>query len=77
MSASGLSAIHIMPQGQTVDAEYYVEDILEKEVKPLLNRSKRTNEATINNMVLNKRMVPLPTPQNKRRIGVFKTCQTL
>ena len=36
--ASGLSAIHIMPQGQTVDAEYYVEDILEKEVKPLLKR---------------------------------------
>ena len=33
MSASGLSAIHIMPQGQTVDAEYYVVDILEKEVK--------------------------------------------
>ena len=29
MSASGLSAIHIMLQGQTVDAEYYVEDILE------------------------------------------------
>ena len=55
MSASRLSAIHIMPQGQTVDAEYYVEDILEKEVKPLLKRSKRTNEATSNNMVVNKR----------------------
>ena len=37
-----------MPQGQTVDAEYYIEDILEKEVKPLLKRSKRTNEATTN-----------------------------
>ena len=36
MSASGLSAIHIMPQGETVNVEYYVEDILEKEVKPLL-----------------------------------------
>ena len=36
MSASGLSVIHIMPQGQTVDAENYVGDILEKEVKPLL-----------------------------------------
>ena len=54
MSASGLSAIHIMPQGQTVDAEYYVEDILEKEVQPLLKRSKRTNEAITNNMVVNK-----------------------
>ena len=83
MSASGLSAIHIMPQGQTVDAEYYVEDILEKEVKPLLKRSKRTNEATTNKMVVKKgnshfnKMVPLPTPPNKHRIGVFKTCQTL
>ena len=48
MSASGLSAIHIMPQGQTVDAEYYIEDILEKEVKPLLKRSKRTNKMVVN-----------------------------
>ena len=55
MSASGLSAIHIMPQGQTVDAEFSIEDILEKEVKPLLKRSKRTNEATTNKMVVNKR----------------------
>ena len=55
MSASGLSAIHIMPRGQTVDAEYYVEDILEKEVKPLFKISKRTNEATTNKMVVNKR----------------------
>ena len=55
MSASGLSAMHIMPQRQTVDAEYYVEEILEKKVKPLLNRSKRTNEATANKMVVNKR----------------------
>ena len=53
-SASGLSAIHIMPQGQTVDAEYYVEDILEKEVQPVLKRSKRTYEAITYNMVVNK-----------------------
>ena len=33
--------------------EYYVEDILEKEVKPLFKRSKRTNEATTNKMVVN------------------------
>ena len=61
MSASGLSAIHIMPQGQTIDAEYYVKDILEKEVKSLLKRSKRTNEATINNMVVNKRLIHIST----------------
>ena len=55
MSANGLSLIHIMPQGQTVDAEYYVEEILKKEVKPLLKRSKRTNEATTYKIVVNKR----------------------
>ena len=54
MSASGRSAIHIMPEGQTVDAEYYVEDILEKEVKPV-QKIKRTNVATTNKMVVNKR----------------------
>ena len=65
-----------MPQGQTVDAEYYFEDILEKEVKSLLKRSKRTNEATTNKMVVNKRRftfqqdgAPAHTsehPQNRR-----------
>ena len=55
MSASGLSVIYIMPQEQTVGAGYYVENILEKEVKPLLKRSKRTYEATTNKMVVNKR----------------------
>ena len=66
-----------MPQG------HYVEDILEKEVKPLLKGSKRTNEATTNKMVVNKRRFTfqkdgaMPTPPNKHRIGVFKICQTL
>ena len=55
MSVSGLSAIHIMPQGQTVNVEYYVEDILEKEVKPLLKKSKITNEAATHKIVGNKR----------------------
>ena len=55
MSASGFSAIHIMPQGQTVNAEYYVENILEKEVKLLLKRSKRTNESTTKTNGSNKR----------------------
>ena len=44
-----------MPQGQTVDADNYAEDILAKEVKPLLKRSKRTNETTTDKMVVNKR----------------------
>ena len=57
MPANGLSAILIMPLGQMVDADYYVEDILEKEVKPLLKRSKRTNNATTNKMVVHKRRI--------------------
>ena len=62
-----------MPQGQTVDAEYYVEDILEKKVKPLLKRSKRTYEATTNKMVVNKRRfsfqqddAPAHTPKRRQ-----------
>ena len=44
--SGAMSAKNSMPQGQTVDNKYYVEEILEKEVKLLLKRSKRTNEAT-------------------------------
>ena len=64
MQAIGLSAIHIMSQGQTIEAEYYVEDILEKENKPLLKRSKRTNEATTNKTVVNKDGAPAHTSKH-------------
>ena len=47
MSASGLTAIHSIPQGQTVDAEYYDEDILQKEVKPLLKDQKELTKQQI------------------------------
>ena len=58
MSASGLSTIHIMPQGET---EYYVEDILVKEFKPLLKRPKRANEATTNKIVVNESQINFQT----------------
>ena len=38
-----------------VSAAYYVEDNMENKVKPLLKRSKRTNEATTHKIVVNKR----------------------
>ena len=44
MTGRGLTELHFMPQGQTLTADYYINNILEKEVKPLL-RSKNVNEA--------------------------------
>ena len=38
----GLTAIHFLPQGQTLTADYYIKNILEK---PVLHR-KNVNEAT-------------------------------
>ena len=53
-SASGLLDLHIIPRGQTVNAEYYVNYILEKEVKPILKRTNVTEKPTTNRMVRNK-----------------------
>ena len=73
MSASGLPAIHILLQGQTVDAEYYVEDILEKGIKPLLKRSKRTNEATTNKMAIHISTRWRPCPHLQARTGLVSS----
>ena len=45
MIGRGLSGIHFLPQGQTLTADYYINNVLEKEVKPVLHR-KNVNEAT-------------------------------
>ena len=45
MTGRGLTGIHFLPQGQTLTADHYINNILEKEVKPLLHR-KNVNEAT-------------------------------
>ena len=45
MTGRGLTWIHFLPQGQTSTADYYINNILEKEVKPVLHR-KNVNEAT-------------------------------
>ena len=46
MTGRGLTGIHFLPQGQTLTADlYYINNILEKEVKTVLHR-KNVNEAT-------------------------------
>ena len=40
-----LTGIHFSPQGQTLTADYYINNILEREVRPVLHR-KNVNEAT-------------------------------
>ena len=45
MTGRGLTGIHFLPQGQTLTADYYINNILEKELKPVLHR-KNVNEAT-------------------------------
>ena len=38
MTGRGLTGIHSLPQGQTLTADYYINNTLEKEVKPVLHR---------------------------------------
>ena len=45
MTGRGLTGIHFLPQGQTLTADCYINNILEKEVKTVLHR-KNVNEAT-------------------------------
>jgi len=44
MTGHSLIGIHFISQGQTLTADYYINNILEEEVKPLL-RIKNVNEA--------------------------------
>ena len=45
MTGCDLTGIHFLPQGQTLTADYYINNILEKEVKPVLH-SKNVKEVT-------------------------------
>ena len=38
----GLTKLHMLPTGQTLSSEYYIKQILEKEVKPLISRHQVT-----------------------------------
>ena len=44
MTGGGVTELQFMPQGLTLTADYYINNILEKEVKPLLRRT-NVNEA--------------------------------
>ena len=44
MTGRGLTGLHFLPQGETLTADYYINNTLEKDAKPLLRR-KNVNEA--------------------------------
>ena len=46
MTGRGLTDLHFIPQGRTVTADYYIVQILEKEVKPLMCRN-LSNETAV------------------------------
>ena len=50
MSSSGLSKLHVVPQGTTINAEYYVKNILHPVLLPLLTRKKKSGSVTARNM---------------------------
>ena len=44
MGVSGLSNLHIVPTGKTVDSNYYIEQILKNKLKPVFNRTRITGK---------------------------------
>ena len=48
---SGLSNLHIVLTGKTVDSSYYIEHILKKELKPALNRTRKTGKINTRKLV--------------------------
>ena len=54
MGVSGLSNLHIVPTGKTVDSNYYIEQILKNELKPALNRTRITGK------IHTRKLVPYP-----------------
>lgn len=56
MSGQALTELHVVPQRQSVDTEYYIGEILEKSLLPALARTASTGS------VLQKKMVPGMSP---------------
>ena len=54
MTGRGLTSLYFIPQGQTVTAEYYATEILEKEVRPLLSRRFTTEKPIKRKLFTNK-----------------------
>ena len=84
MTGRGLTGLHFIPQGQTVTADYYINNILEKEVKPLLLRRKNVNEAIDKencSVLIHTRRSSKTGRQHTQprppKLGVKDTCQVL
>ena len=45
MTGRGLTGLHFIPQGETLTADYYINNTLEKDAKPLFRRKNNVNEA--------------------------------
>ena len=60
MTGRGLTNLHFILQGQTVTADYYISQIMEKEVKPLHNRRSTTKTLVKRKLLrLNQKMTPV------------------
>ena len=46
ITARGLTNLHIIPQKMNVISDYYIHDILEKEVKPAFSRMQTSTDLT-------------------------------
>jgi len=46
ITARGLTKLHIIPQKASVDSNYYISEILEKEVKPAFSSMKINTDLT-------------------------------
>ena len=83
MGVSGLSNLHIVPTGKTVDLSNYIEYILKKELKPPLNLTRTTGKIILRNWYLTLVWLSLcrmGLPHIRRpqhRHGATTTCQTL
>ena len=77
MTGRGLTGIHFLHQRQTLTADYYINDILLKEVKPVLHR-KNVNEATKKRKLFssNRHTQPRPPRHGAKNLPNFieKTC---
>ena len=82
----GLTKLHMLPTSQTLTSEYYINQILEKEVKPLTSRRLVTGGPIERKLFSSKRDdirlgwstgLHACTLQRQLRHGVKRICQTL
>ena len=62
MGVNGLSHLHIVPTGKTVTSNYYVDNILQRELKPAVMRTRS------NGRIDQQRLVPYPGCDQRRLV---------